>query len=64
MPVENQGEKVWLTDLIYEDWLEHAFAPEVRIQQAVFSIMTAIGGIRTRPAVAYLTQLFERPGPP
>jgi hypothetical protein len=51
----SQDEKVRLTDLIYQDRLEHAFAPEVRIQQASwFSIMTAIGGIHTRLAVAYL----------
>ena len=37
-----------LTDLTYEDWLEHAFGREVRIQQtAWFFDMIAIGGSRT-----------------
>src|SRR6516164_11738230 len=32
----NSGETVRLTDLTYEDWLEHAFGHEVRIHQAAW----------------------------
>ena len=54
-----------LTDLTYEDWLEHAFGREVRIQQACwfFDHDRDWCDPEAAVAVAYLTRLFEYPGP-
>jgi hypothetical protein len=56
---------VRLTDLSYEDWLEHAFGREVRIQQAAWFFDHDCDWWDPEPAVAvaYLTRLFERPEP-
>ena len=56
----NSGETVRLTDLTYEDWLEHAFGHEVRIQQAAWFFDQNCDWWDPEPAVAlaYLT----RPG--
>lgn len=54
-----------LTDLDFEDWLEHAFGREVRIQQAPWFFDPDHDFWDPKPvvAVAYLTQLFECPEP-
>jgi len=56
---------VRLTDLSYEDWLEHAFGREVRILQATWFFDHDRDWWDPEPAVAvtYLTRLFERPEP-
>jgi Family of unknown function (DUF5681) len=56
---------VRLTDLSYDDWLEHAFGREVRIQQAAWSFDRDCDRWDPEPAVAvaYLTRLFESPEP-
>jgi hypothetical protein len=45
----SQDEKVRLTDVSYEDWLEHAFGRDVSSKLRGFLIMIAIGGIQSRP---------------
>ena len=54
-----------LADLTYEDWLEHAFGREVRIQQAAWFFDQDCDWWDPEPAVAvaYLTRLFEHPEP-
>ena len=54
-----------LIDLTYEDWLEHAFGREVRIQQAAWFFDHDCDWWDPEPAVAlaYLTRLFEHPEP-
>ena len=54
-----------LTDRTYEDWLEHTFGHEVRIQQAAWFFDQDRDWWDPEPAVAlaYLTQLFEDPEP-
>jgi hypothetical protein len=56
---------VRLTDLSCEDWLEHAFGREVRIQQAPWFFDHDCDWWDPEPAmaVAYLTGLFEHPEP-
>jgi hypothetical protein len=63
--VEIAGSAVRLTDLSYEDWLEHAFGREVRIQQAAWVFDHDCDWWDPEPAVvlAYLTRLFEHPEP-
>ena len=54
-----------LTDLDYDDWLEHAFGHEVRLQQAAWFFDRDCDWWDPEPAVAlaYLTRLFEDPEP-
>ena len=54
-----------LTNLTYEDWLEHAFGREVRTQQAAWFFDPDCEWWDPEPAVAvaYLTRLFEHPEP-
>jgi hypothetical protein len=54
-----------LTHLSYEDWLEHAFGPEVCIQQAAWFFDHDCDWWDPEPVVAvpYLTRLFDRPEP-
>src|SRR6478609_5677279 len=52
-----------LTNLSFEDWIEHAFSREVRIQQAAWYFDPNHDWWDPKPveAVAYLTRLFEDP---
>ena len=52
-----------LTNLSFEEWIEHAFSREVRIQQAAwyFDPDSRTGHPKPVEAVAYLTRLFEDP---
>jgi hypothetical protein len=52
-----------LTDLSFEEWIEHAFSREVRFQQAVWYSDPNQDWWDPKPgeAVAYLTRLFEDP---
>ncbi len=54
-----------LANLTYEDWLEHAFGHEVRIQQAAWFFDHDCDWWDPEPAVVvpYLTKLFEHPEP-
>jgi hypothetical protein len=54
-----------LNELAYEDWLEHAFGREVRIQQAPWYFDPDHDWWDPAPAqaIAYLTRLFEKPTP-
>jgi len=54
-----------LANLTYEDWLEHAFGHEVRIQQAAWFFDHDCDWWDPKPAVVvpYLTKLFEHPEP-
>ena len=54
-----------LTGLSYDDWLEHAFGREVRIQQVSWFFDHDCDWWDPEPAiaVAYLTRLFELPEP-
>jgi hypothetical protein len=54
---------VRLTDPSYEDWLEHAFGREVRVQQAAWFFDHDCDRWDPEPAVAvaYLTLLFQHP---
>jgi hypothetical protein len=63
--LRQKGEEVRLTDLSYEDWLEHAFGHEVRIQQAAWFFDQNCDLWDPEPAVAlaYLTRLYEDPEP-
>jgi hypothetical protein len=56
---------VRLTDLTYEDWLEHAFGREVHIQQTAWFFDHDCDWWDPEPAfaVACLTRLFEHPDP-
>jgi hypothetical protein len=56
-------EEMRLTLLSYEDWLEHAFGREVRIEQAAWFFDHDCDWWDPEPAVAvaYLTRLFEHP---
>jgi hypothetical protein len=58
-------EEMRLTHLSYEDWLEHAFGREVRIQQAAWFFDHDCDWWDPESAVAvdYLTRLFEGPEP-
>jgi hypothetical protein len=52
-----------LVDLTFDDWIEHAFGHEVRIQRNPWFFDTDHDWWAPRPAVAvdYLARLFERP---
>ena len=52
-----------LTNLSFEEWIEHAFSREVRIQQAAWYFDPNHDWWDPKPveAVAYLTRLFEDP---
>src|SRR6476469_7168464 len=52
-----------LTNLSFEEWIEHAFSREVRIQQAAwyFDPIHDLWDPKPVEAVAYLTRLFEDP---
>jgi hypothetical protein len=52
-----------LKDLSFEEWIEHAFSREVRIQQAAwyFDPNHDLWDPKPVEAVAYLTRLFEDP---
>ena len=52
-----------LTNLSFEEWIEHAFSREVRIQQAAwyFDPNHDLWDPKPVEAVAYLTRLFEDP---
>src|ERR1700756_2656550 len=52
-----------LTSLSFEEWIEHAFSREVRIQQAAWYFDPNHDWWNPKPveAVAYLTRLFEDP---
>ena len=54
-----------LTELSFEDWLEHAFGHEVRFQQPAWFFDPDSDWWDPGPveAVAYLTRLFEEPEP-
>src|SRR3954462_7361756 len=62
----NFGGQVWvmrLTNLSFQEWIEHAFSREVRIQQAAWYFDPNHDWWDPKPveAVAYLTRLFEDP---
>ena len=52
-----------LTNLSFEEWIEHAFSREVHIQQAAWYFDPNHDWWDPKPveAVAYLTRLFEEP---
>jgi hypothetical protein len=52
-----------LTNLSFEEWIEHAFSREVQIQQAAWYFDPNHDWWDPKPveAVAYLTRLFEHP---
>src|SRR6476620_12207425 len=52
-----------LTNLLFEEWIEHAVSREVRIQQAAWYFDPNHEWWDPKPveAVAYLTRLFEDP---
>jgi hypothetical protein len=54
---------VRLTDLAFDDWLEHVFGHEVRFQQAAWFFDHDRDWWDREPTVAveYLTRLFEHP---
>jgi hypothetical protein len=56
---------VRLANLSFEDWLEHAFGREVRIQQAAWFFDQGCDWWDQEPAAAeaYLTRLLGRPEP-